>query len=91
MLHNGHTHFENLADLRYIIRFKIIRRNILKTCLSTLEFSALKFKCNFLKKLRTKFFWVSFHLSRHETTVFSVTDATKRSGNHICDFAHFSN
>ena len=49
------------------------------------------YKCNFFKKLRTKFFWVPFHLSWHETTIFSVIDATEKSGSHICDFAHFSN
>ena len=43
----------------------------------------------FLKKLRTKFFWVPLKLPQHGRTVLSVTDATKKSGSHICDFAHF--
>ena len=36
--------------------------------------------CNFFKKLQTKFFLVFFHLSQHETIVFSVSDATKKVG-----------
>ena len=33
-----------------------------------------------MQTLKKIFFLVPFHLSRHETTVFSVTDATKKVG-----------